>query len=232
MNKERDSYYYTLGIQPGASQVEIKSAFRHLVKLYHADHDKSLDAEMKYMEIQTAYKALLKQTSVNQTGSWTNSSEHRPREQQAENGQEEWNPMDWGTKEGIGDIALEKTLTEKLFWAILGSAPLLIIGASMHVIVGALLILAAFFLKSHLEGYALFKSTVGRMYFWLPFAVSTGFSSFIISSLLINFFILIIGIRILCLIISSAGATGILVKILMKEPEPSVYRPRRNRNLE
>ena len=68
MNKERDSYYYILGLQPGASLGEIKSAFRRLVKLYHADHDQSLDAEMKYREIQAAYKELLKQPFTGNSG--------------------------------------------------------------------------------------------------------------------------------------------------------------------
>ena len=58
MNNERDPYY-TLGLQPGASPDEVKSAFRRLVKLYHPDHDQSLDAEMKYKEISAAYKMLL-----------------------------------------------------------------------------------------------------------------------------------------------------------------------------
>jgi len=58
MNKERDSYYLTLGLQPGTSSDEIKSAFRRLSKLYHPDHDSSLDAEMKYREIRAAYDAL------------------------------------------------------------------------------------------------------------------------------------------------------------------------------
>ena len=56
MNKERDSYYFILGLQPGgASPEEIKSAFCDLTKLYHPDHDKSLDAEMKYKKIRAAY---------------------------------------------------------------------------------------------------------------------------------------------------------------------------------
>ena len=74
MNKEHISYYYTLGLQPGASSAEIKSAFRRLVKLYHADHDQSLDAEMKYREIQTAYKELLRQASAGGTATAPNSS--------------------------------------------------------------------------------------------------------------------------------------------------------------
>jgi len=74
MNKESNSHYYTLGLQPGASPSEIKSAFRRLVKLYHADKDQSLDAEMKYREIQTAYRALLKQSSVSNTATAPNPS--------------------------------------------------------------------------------------------------------------------------------------------------------------
>jgi len=65
MNKERDTYYFILGLQPGASPTEIKSAFRRLVKIYHADHDKSLDAEMKYKEIREAYGELIKLTVTN-----------------------------------------------------------------------------------------------------------------------------------------------------------------------
>ena len=57
MNKQRN-HYYILGLQPEASPGEIKSAFRRLVKLYHPDQDQSLDAEMRYREIQAAYEAL------------------------------------------------------------------------------------------------------------------------------------------------------------------------------
>jgi len=58
MNKEQDYYYYILGLKPGASLDEIESAFRRLVKLYCADRDQSLDAEMKYREIQVADNVL------------------------------------------------------------------------------------------------------------------------------------------------------------------------------
>jgi len=68
MNKENNSHYYTLGLQPGASPSEIKSAFRRLVKLYHVDKDQSLDAEMKYKEIREAYGTLIKRPIVNKTG--------------------------------------------------------------------------------------------------------------------------------------------------------------------
>jgi hypothetical protein len=58
MNAQRDSFYITLGLRPGASPVEIKTAYRQLAKLYHPDHDQSLDAEVKYREIRAAYEAL------------------------------------------------------------------------------------------------------------------------------------------------------------------------------
>jgi len=64
MNKERDHYYVILGLQPGASPEEIKAAFRDLTKLYHPDHDSSLDAEMKCKEIRTAYDALKRGTKA------------------------------------------------------------------------------------------------------------------------------------------------------------------------
>ena len=73
MNKEHDCYY-TLGLQPGASQTEIKAAYRRLVKLYHPDRDQSLDGEMKYTEIREAYRILLKQPHIRETGTESNSS--------------------------------------------------------------------------------------------------------------------------------------------------------------
>ena len=54
----RNDHFYALGLQPGASPSEIKAAFRRLAKLYHPDHDRSLDAEVKYKEIRAAYEAL------------------------------------------------------------------------------------------------------------------------------------------------------------------------------
>jgi len=79
MNKERDSYYYTLGLRPGASLDEIELAFRRLAKLYHADHDHSLDAEMKHREIQAAYDELLNQSFVGKVDGETNPSRQTAR---------------------------------------------------------------------------------------------------------------------------------------------------------
>jgi hypothetical protein len=60
MNKERDYFYSILGLQPGATKVEIKAAYRRLAKLYHPDHDPSQDSEVMYREIRVAYEKLLK----------------------------------------------------------------------------------------------------------------------------------------------------------------------------
>jgi len=56
--KDRNYYYKILGLRPGASQVEIKSAYRRLVKLYHPDMCKSADSMAMYKEVRTAYDKL------------------------------------------------------------------------------------------------------------------------------------------------------------------------------
>ena len=53
-------YYIALGLRPGATREEIRSAFRRVAKLYHPDKDASLDAEMRYHEARLAYDALIK----------------------------------------------------------------------------------------------------------------------------------------------------------------------------
>ena len=56
----KKDFYETLGVDKGASQAEIKSAFRKLAKQYHPDickEDKAT-AEAKFKEIQEAYSVL------------------------------------------------------------------------------------------------------------------------------------------------------------------------------
>ena len=51
-------YYETLGVPKGASQGEIKDAFRKLARQYHPDVSKEADAEEKFKQINEAYAVL------------------------------------------------------------------------------------------------------------------------------------------------------------------------------
>jgi molecular chaperone DnaJ len=51
-------YYEVLGVSRGASQDEIKKAFRRLARQYHPDVNKEPDAEAKIKEINEAYEVL------------------------------------------------------------------------------------------------------------------------------------------------------------------------------
>lgn len=57
MADKRD-YYEVLGISKGASEDEIKKAYRKLAKKYHPDVNKEADAEAKFKEINEAYEVL------------------------------------------------------------------------------------------------------------------------------------------------------------------------------
>ncbi len=51
-------YYSTLGVQKGASQDEIRRAYKKLAKKYHPDINKESEAEQKFKDIQHAYSTL------------------------------------------------------------------------------------------------------------------------------------------------------------------------------
>lgn len=51
-------YYTTLGVSVNATDEEIKTAFRKLVKIYHPDVSKAPGSHEKYIEIQEAYETL------------------------------------------------------------------------------------------------------------------------------------------------------------------------------
>ncbi len=52
-------YYATLGVEPGASEAEIRQAFRRLARRFHPDlNPQSPEAEAKFKEINEAYQVL------------------------------------------------------------------------------------------------------------------------------------------------------------------------------
>ena len=51
-------YYDVLGIEKGASQDEIKKAYRKLARTYHPDVNKEAGAEDKFIEVKEAYEVL------------------------------------------------------------------------------------------------------------------------------------------------------------------------------
>lgn len=56
---EKQDYYATLGVEKGASEQELKKAYRTLAKKYHPDmHPGDAEAEQKFKEVNEAYAVL------------------------------------------------------------------------------------------------------------------------------------------------------------------------------
>ena len=59
MAQEKRDYYEVLGIEKGASETEIKSAFRKMAMKYHPDRNPGdKEAEEKFKEVNEAYSVL------------------------------------------------------------------------------------------------------------------------------------------------------------------------------
>ena len=59
MAEQKRDYYEVLGVSRGASDDEIKKAYRKLAKQYHPDlHPNDKEAEVKFKEVNEAYEVL------------------------------------------------------------------------------------------------------------------------------------------------------------------------------
>jgi curved DNA-binding protein len=80
-------YYQVMGVERGASQEDIKRAYRKLARKYHPDVSKEKDAEEKFKELQEAHEVLKdpeKRAAYDQLGAnWRQGQDFRP-------------PPDWG----------------------------------------------------------------------------------------------------------------------------------------
>jgi curved DNA-binding protein len=80
-------YYEVMGLARGATQDEIKRAYRKLARKFHPDVSKEKDAEDRFKELQEAYEVLKdpeKRAAYDQLGAnWRQGQEFRP-------------PPDWG----------------------------------------------------------------------------------------------------------------------------------------
>ena len=67
--------YQILEIKPTSSEIEIKKAYNRLVKIYHPDKNKSLDAKEKFQKIHSAYEILINDKSRQEYMKMTHSSQ-------------------------------------------------------------------------------------------------------------------------------------------------------------
>ena len=75
-------YYKILDVERGASEAEIKKAYRRLARKYHPDVSKERDAEQRFKEVGEAYEVLKdaeKRSAYDQLGAnWQAGQEFRP----------------------------------------------------------------------------------------------------------------------------------------------------------
>lgn len=114
-------YYEIMGVDRGASQQEIKRAYRKLARKYHPDVSKESDAEIRFKALGEAYAVLKdpeKRAAYDELGpNWQAGQDFRP-------------PPDWGSGfefsgSGFdaGDTAAHSEFFESLFGQRTGSRP-------------------------------------------------------------------------------------------------------------
>ncbi|HEX7062501.1 MAG TPA: DnaJ C-terminal domain-containing protein [Woeseiaceae bacterium] len=89
-------YYQVLGVERGASQDDVKRAYRRLARKYHPDVSKEPDAETRFKEVREAYEVLKdpeKRAAYDQFGeNWKAGQDFQP-------------PPDWEPQHGFGGEA-------------------------------------------------------------------------------------------------------------------------------
>ena len=74
-------YYAVLGVERGASEDDIKKAYRKLARKYHPDVSKETGAEDKFKEVSEAYETLRdpeKRAAYDQLGRYSTGQDFRP----------------------------------------------------------------------------------------------------------------------------------------------------------
>ncbi|MGH8850931.1 MAG: DnaJ C-terminal domain-containing protein [Casimicrobiaceae bacterium] len=103
-------YYAILGVQRGASEDEIKKAYRKLARKYHPDVSKEADAEARFKEMGEAYATLKdreKRAAYDQLGQQRPGEEFRP-------------PPEWATQFGDAGGAFDEMDLADLFASLAG----------------------------------------------------------------------------------------------------------------
>ena len=77
MAEEKRDYYEVLGLQKGASEEEIKKAFKTMARKYHPDlHPGDKEAEAKFKEVNEAYGVLSDAAKRAQKAAYKASQQH------------------------------------------------------------------------------------------------------------------------------------------------------------
>jgi len=98
-------YYKTLGVERGASDEEIKKAYRKLARKYHPDVSREANATARFQEVSEAYETLgnkEKRAAYDNLGSHAAGQDFRP-------------PPDWFERFGRGNKSFEDVDLSDLF---------------------------------------------------------------------------------------------------------------------